>query len=89
MNIILIVVFNMQHKSDKARAFRDVHNFSTGVDLMIVDIPKGLSVSMVSFLPIFVPKWNSTDKNFLSIMFDFGSFLVHDNDAFTLRQGRS
>jgi hypothetical protein len=62
MSIILIVVFNMQHKSDKARAFKDVHSSGAGVDLMIVDIPEGLSISMMSFPPTFVLDWNSTDK---------------------------
>jgi hypothetical protein len=55
-----------------------------GVDLMIVDIPEGLPVPMVSSPPTFVPEWNSDDKNFLAMVFDFGSSLVHDNGVLLL-----
>jgi hypothetical protein len=48
---------------------------------MIVDIPEGLPISRVSSPHISVPEWNLEDKNFLPIVFDFGSFLVHDNGA--------
>jgi hypothetical protein len=34
---------------------------------------------MVSSPPSLVPKWNIVVKNFLSMVFDFGSSLVHDN----------
>jgi hypothetical protein len=71
----------VQLKSDKARAFKGVHSTVGGIDLMIVDIPKGLPVSMVSSPPTSVPGWNSADKNFLPMVFDFGSSLVHDNGA--------
>jgi hypothetical protein len=69
----------VQDKSDKARAFKGKQGTTGRVDLMIVDIPEGLPVPMVSSLPTFVPEWNSEDKNFLSMEFDFGSSLVHDN----------
>jgi hypothetical protein len=46
---------------------------------MIVDILEGLPVPMVFSPPTSVPKWNSKDKNFLPMVFDFGSSLVHDN----------
>jgi hypothetical protein len=46
---------------------------------MIVDIPEGLPVPMVSSPPTAVPDWNSDDKNFLAMVFDMGSSLVHDN----------
>jgi hypothetical protein len=69
----------VQHNSDKARAFKGVQGTAGGVDLMIVDIPEGLPVPMVSSPPTSVPGWNSTDKNFLPLVFDFGSSLVHDN----------
>jgi hypothetical protein len=55
-----------------------------GVDLMSVDIPEGLPVPMVSSPPTSVPAWNSADKNFLPLVFDFGSSLVHDNGALLL-----
>jgi hypothetical protein len=71
----------VQHKSDKARAFRGVQGTNGGVDLMIVDIPKGLPVSMVSSPPTSILGWNSVDKNFLPMVFDFGGLLVHNNRA--------
>jgi hypothetical protein len=74
----------VQHKSDKARAFKGVLGIASGVHLMIVDIPKGLLVPMVSSPPTFVPEWNSEDKNFLPLVFDFGSSLVHDNGVLLL-----
>jgi hypothetical protein len=74
----------MQHKSDKARAFNGVQGSSSGVDLMIVDVPEGLPVSILSFPPTCVPVWNSADESFLPLMFDFGSSLVHDNGALLL-----
>jgi hypothetical protein len=69
----------VQYKSDKARAFKGVQGTAGGVDLMIVDIPEGLPVPMVSSPPTSVPEWNSEDKNFLPILFALGSSLVHDN----------
>jgi hypothetical protein len=65
MNFILNVVCKVQHKSDKARAFKRVQG----------------TVPMVSSPPTSVRGWNSTDKNFLPMVFDFGSSLVHDNGA--------
>jgi hypothetical protein len=55
-----------------------------GVDMMIVDIPEGLPVPIVSFPPTSIPGWNSTDENFLPLVFDFGSSLVHDNRTLLL-----
>jgi hypothetical protein len=66
----------VQHKSDKARAFKGVPGTVGGVDLMIVDIPEGLPIPMVSSPPTSVLEWNSEDKNFLPLVFDFGSSLV-------------
>jgi hypothetical protein len=80
----LNVVCNVQHKSDKARAFKGVQGTAGGIDLMIVDIPKGLPVPMVSSPPTSILEWNSEDKNFLTMVFDFGSSLVHDNGVFLL-----
>jgi hypothetical protein len=74
----------VQHKSDKARAFKRMRGTDGGVDLMIVDIPEGLPVPMVSSPPTSIPTWNSADKNFLPLVFDFGSLLVHDNGALLL-----
>jgi hypothetical protein len=55
-----------------------------GVDVMIMDIPEGLPVPMVSSPPTFVLDWNSDIKNFLAMVFDFGSSLVHDNGMLLL-----
>jgi hypothetical protein len=84
MNIILNVVCNVQHKSDMARAYRGVKGTTGGVDLMIVDILEGLPVPMVSSPPTSVLKWKSANKNFLPMVFDFGSSLVHDNGVLLL-----
>jgi hypothetical protein len=84
INFILNVVCNVQYKSDKARAFKGVQGTAGGVDLMIVDIPEGLPVPMVSSPPTSVPLWNSEDKNFLPILFALGSSLVHDNGVLLL-----
>jgi hypothetical protein len=80
----LNVVCDAQYKSDKARAFKGVRGTDVGVNLMIVDIPKGLPVSMVSSPPTSVLGWNSVDKNFLPMVFDFGSSLAYDNGALLL-----
>jgi hypothetical protein len=84
MNFILNVVCNVQYKFDKARAFKGVHGTASGIDLMIMDIPEGLPVLMVSSPSTSVPRWNSEDKNFLPILFALGSSLVHDNGVFLL-----
>jgi hypothetical protein len=77
-------VCHVQHKSDKACAFNGVQGTSSGVDLMIVDIPEDLPVPIVSSPPTSVPVWNSADESFLPLVFDFGSSLVHDNGALLL-----
>jgi hypothetical protein len=74
----------VQHKFDKARAFKGMQGTDGGVDLMIVDIPEGLPVPMVSSPPTSIPGWNSVDPNFLPLLFDFGSSLIHDNGALLL-----
>jgi hypothetical protein len=56
MSIMLNTVCNVQHKVDKAQAFKGVHSSGGGIDLMIVDIPEGLPVSMVSSPPSSIPK---------------------------------
>jgi hypothetical protein len=55
-----------------------------GVDLMIVDIPEGLPVPIVSSLSTSVPNWNIADRNILPMVFEFGSSLVHDNGVLLL-----
>jgi hypothetical protein len=51
---------------------------------MIVDILEDLPVPKVSSPPTSVPEWNTTDKNFLPMVFEFGSSLVHDNGVILL-----
>ena len=46
MSFILNIVYNVQHKSNKALAFKGVQGTAGRVDLMIVDIPKDLSISI-------------------------------------------
>ena len=82
MSFILKVVYNMLYKTNKTLAFKGVQSTASGVDLMIVDIPEGLPVSMVSSLPTSVTEWNLEDKNFLPMLFEFRSSIVHDNRYF-------
>ena len=84
MTLILIVVCYVQHKSDKARAFKGVQGIAGGVDLMVVDIPEALPVPMVSSPRTAVPAWNSIDESFLQMVFAMGSSLVHDNGVLLL-----
>jgi hypothetical protein len=77
-------VHNVQYKFDETRAFKGKHGTIGGVDLMIVNIPKGLPISMVSFPPTSVPEQNFDDKNFLAMVFDFKSSLEHDNGVLLL-----
>ena len=85
MKIILNVICNIQHKFDKARAYKGVQGNSSEVNLMIVDIPKGLLVPMVSSPPTSILEWNTTCyRNFLSMVFDFGSLFVHNNGVLLL-----
>jgi hypothetical protein len=51
---------------------------------MIVDIPEGLPIPIVSSPPTSVPVWNLANENFLPLVFDFGSSLVHDIGALLL-----
>lgn len=74
--------FLEMYKSDKARAFKDVPR--SGVDLMILTIPKGLPMPMVSSLPTSVPVWNFNHANFLTISLALGSTLVHDGGVLLL-----
>jgi hypothetical protein len=77
-------VCHVQYKSNKARAFNGVQGTSSGVDLMIVDIPEGLPILIVSSPPTSVPVWNSANESFLPLVFDFGSSLIQDNGALLL-----
>jgi hypothetical protein len=57
---------------------------AVGIDLMIVDIPKGLPIFMVSSPPTSVLEWNTMDRNFLHMVLDFGSSFIHDNRVLLL-----
>jgi hypothetical protein len=61
----------MQHKPDRSRAFKGIANKGVGVDLMIFDIPKNLSVPNMSSLPSSIPNWNQMHKDPLVSIFDF------------------
>ena len=79
MSSILNFHCHVQHKSDKARAFRGVQGASAKVDLMIMDVPEGLPVPMVSNPTSSVPEWNKLPKRFVETVFEFASGLVHDS----------
>ena len=84
MSIILKYHCHVQHKSEKARAFRGVQGASAGVDLMIFDVPEGLPVPMVSDPASSIPEWNKLPERFLETIFEFASGLVHDNGVLLL-----
>jgi len=84
MSLIVIVGRLLQHKSDKPRAFNGVQGTAGGVDLMIVDLPEGLPVPMVSNPCTAVPAWNTNDLGFLAVVFAMGSSLVHDDGVLLL-----
>ena len=84
MSSILSFHGHVQHKSEKARAFRDVQGGSVGVDLMIMDVLEGLSVPIVSDPASSVPEWNKLPERFVETIFESASALVHDNDVLLL-----
>ena len=84
MTSTLNFLCHVQHKSDKARAFRGVQGASAGVDLMIMDVPEGLPVPMVSDPASSVPEWNKLPERFVETVFEFASGLVHDNGVLLL-----
>lgn len=84
MSLILIVAWYMRHKSDKARPFKGVQGNDGGVDLILVDIPEGLLVPLVSSPHTTVPEWNADEMSFLAMVFAMESFLVHDNGVLLL-----
>ena len=82
MSIILNFHCHVHYKSDKAQAFRGVQG--AGVDLMIMDIPEGLPIPLVSNPASSVPEWNKLPKRFVETVFEFASGLVHDNGVLLL-----
>ena len=84
MSRILKFHCHVQHKSDKARAFRGVQGASARVDLMIMDVPEGLPVPMVSDPASSIHEWNKLPERFVETIFEFASGLVHDNGVLLL-----
>ena len=84
MTIILIFHCHVQHKSNKAHAFRGVQDAKAGVDLMIMDIPKGLPIPSMASPTSFVPEWNKLPDRFVETIFEIASGLVHDNGVLLL-----
>jgi hypothetical protein len=86
MSLILIANWYVQHNSDKPHPFQGVQGSARGVDLMLVDIPEGLPVPLVSSPRSAVPEWNSIHESvpFLVMVFELGGMLVHDNGALLL-----
>ena len=84
MSSILNFHCHIQDKSNKVRAFRGVQGGSARVDLMIMDVPEGLLVSMVSNLASSIPEWNKLPERFVEMVFEFASGLVHNNGVLLL-----
>lgn len=68
----------LQHSSDKDRFFKGVLSKDEAVDLIIVDVPEGLSVPTVSTPPSSVPAWNKFSEEWLLAIFDFAETYLHD-----------
>ena len=51
---------------------------------MIMDVPKGLAVSIVSDPTSYVHKWNKLPERFIETVFEFASRLVHDSGVLLL-----
>jgi hypothetical protein len=56
------------------------------VDLIIVDIPKGLPIPIVSTPANVVPAWNQSVESFLEHMFVFAYDFFHDDGAIIVIQ---
>ena len=84
MSNILNFHCHIQHKSDKVRAFRGVQGASARVDLMIMDVPEGLPIPMVSDRASSVSEWNKLPERFVETVFEFASGLVHDSSVLLL-----
>ena len=84
MSSILSFLCHVQHKFEKVQAFTGVQGGSAGVDLMIMDVPEGLPVPMVSDPASSVLVWNKLPKRFVETVFEFASRLVHDNGVLLL-----
>ena len=84
MGIILNYHCRVQHKFDKARAFRGIQGANVGVDLMIMDIPEGLPVPTVTSSASSVPEWNKLPDRFVETVFEVASELVHDSGVLLL-----
>ena len=84
MTIILIFHCYVQHKSNKARAFRGVQDAKAGVDLMIMDILEGLPIPTVASPTSSVPEWNKLLDRLLETVFKIASGLVHNNGVLLL-----
>ena len=52
-------------------------------DLLIADLPEGLSVPHISFPPSVVPEWNKHNTTKIEAIFEF-AFLFLDDNAFIL-----
>ena len=51
---------------------------------MIMDVPEGLPIPMVSDPALSVPEWNKFLERFVETVFEFASGLVHDGDVLLL-----
>ena len=51
---------------------------------MIMDVPKGLLVPMMSDPASSVPEWNKLPERFVETIFEFASGLVHENGMLLL-----
>jgi hypothetical protein len=61
----------MQHEEGRSRRYNDVVNSNPTMDLIIINVPEGLSVHTMSDPADVVLPWNQSAKSLLEAVFVF------------------
>jgi len=70
-----------QNAGNRSRYYKGAADNQPCVDLILVDIPEGLTVPTVSEPPSSIPPWNMDSKEWLQPIFDFADQHLHDDGA--------
>jgi hypothetical protein len=71
----------MQHQRGRSCKHNGVVNAKATLDLIIVDIPKGLPVPTMSTLIDVLPPWNKSEELFLKPVFVFTEDYLQDGGS--------
>jgi hypothetical protein len=71
----------MQHQTGRSHIHNGVVNAKATVDLIIVDVPKGLLVPIVLDPADVIPPWNQSIESFLEVVFVFAEDYLQDDCA--------